>query len=494
MINWGAKITPARQWLLAGLMLAAVLFANRWVLGKGNGFLFDDFSHLAHVKFSTVESLVHVLPQSRYNDRPVGVMAMKIMNQFFGLDFRSYHAVLLFIHMGNALLLFGLLRKVTAQISGHPDQLNFFPFLAAVLFGIWPRSTFGVQWLAGIFDLLGATFALLVFHLYAANKVSGKNRVFNGLLMAAFYYLGLRVKEMLLVIPVLLFIYDLCCWLAQGENLKARLKQYRPPLMLLVLLGMMASYYFYFMQINAGEVIVNTSTSPYFYTFNPLVLGTNFLRYLALYFDYSNFAYGFVGYSVPAGIGLAAVLLAALAGLTQLFRTGKPVLLALLLALAVALAPVLPMKNMQHMLYLYIPSFFLSAIIALVVNALAEKWLRSEVWRFAVNAGVLILALGLGGLQPVTAFRHDWQAQTQKNQASIADLRKISGVAKGTVFYVLDAPDSLNVFFYGPGAINRLLFNDESIITVLNPREVDRRPPHVLLRYHELDGKVERLE
>lgn len=479
-----------RHWLLVGLMLATVYFANQWVLGRENGFLFDDYSHLVSVKQQTAGSMVHLLPRMRYNDRPLGTLAMKVMHQYFGLDFRGYHAVLLLVHLLNAALLYRLVVKL-AKSLGHPEGAwPFLPFLTAVIFGVWPRSTFCVQWLAGIFDLLGATLALWVFHLYVDYKQSAQYRGFNALLLLVFYFAGLRVKEMLLVLPAVLLIYDFFqyTWSA-GTNWPA-IRRYRPNLLLLALFVIMFAYYGYYLQLKTGEVIINQSNSPYYYTFSLQVLGTNLLRYINLYFDYSNFAFIFMGFSIYGMLGLAALAAMLVAGLVEVARARKAVWLPWLGMLLISMAPVLPMKNMQHMLYLYIPSLFLSLLLGVGLNRLAGKWVRSELALLGLNVVVAGLVVSLGWAQPVRAFRDGWKNISLKNQTSIADLKKLPGVEKGTKIYVLGATDSENVFFYGPGAVNKLVFNDPNIMTVLNPESMDKTPPYVVLQYDPQNGHV----
>jgi hypothetical protein len=489
-----AGYRPLARLLLPGILLAAVLLAHAWVLGPGNGFLFDDFLHLTTVKFKTAASLFHVLPQMRYNDRPVGALAVKMMFQLFGLDFGRYHAVLLLLHLFNTWLLYRLAVKLTAQVSGDGDRFAYLPFLAAGIFGLWPRSTFCVQWLAGIFDLLGATFTLLVFNLYVNYRTSSQYRVFNALLAVLLYYAGLRVKEMLIVIPVLLLGYDIFCRIHGPEDGWGALKKYRPSLLAATLLGLMAAYYLYFIRLNTGAALVNTASSPYYYSLHPAVIGTNLLRYFAIYFDYTNFAYGFISFSAPAIAGLIFLAAFLLAGIVQAARGGRPVLLALLFALVISLAPVLPLKNMQHMLYWYIPAIFLSLILSVAFNALVERLTRSAYLRMAANVGALALVLALNWSAPVVAFRRDWSSQTLRNQTTLADLKKLQGIAQGTVFYVQGATDVLNAFYYGPGAVNQLVFNDETIRTVLNPKQVTRTGPYVVLNYDVPSGHIERAE
>jgi hypothetical protein len=494
MSDRSSVLLKYRHWLLAGAMLAVVYFSQQWVLGKENGFLFDDFSHLAAVKQQTVDSIVHILPRMRYNDRPLGALTMKVMFQYFGLRFQAYHAILLFIHLFNAALLYRLVIKLLRPLDPQAESGVFIPFLTAVIFGVWPRSTFCVQWLAGIFDLLGATFGLWVFHLYLDYKHSDKYRVFNALLLLLVYFAGLRVKEMLLVLPAMLLVYDFfhATW-SEGLNGQA-VGKYRPTALLLALFVIMFAYYGYYLHLQAGENIINAANSPYYYTFNLKVLGTNLLRYFNLYFDYSNFAYGFVGFSAYGILGMAAVAAMLAAGIIQVVRRQPAVWLPFLGMLVISLLPVLPMKNMQHMLYWYIPSIFLSLLLAMGWNDLLGRWVRSRVALLGLNLVAAGLAVWLGWAQPVSQFRQGWENLTLRNQTSIADLRKLGGVEKGTTFYILGATDSENVFFYGPGAVNRLVFNDSSLVTILNPEKIDKKPPYVVLRYNLQDGHLTRIE
>ena len=169
-------------------LIALTIVSNFWVTSSRNSFIFDDYTHIHTAKFKTYENLFNVMPQSRYNDRPVGSIAIKIMYYFFGMNYQYYHFVLLLLHIFNVLLLFFLVKKVLVDIKVDKHSFNMLPLLVASFFAVWPKSVFCVQWISAIFDLLGATFFLLVLNLYISTVISKKYRLFNSILIVFFIF------------------------------------------------------------------------------------------------------------------------------------------------------------------------------------------------------------------------------------------------------------------------------------------------------------------
>lgn len=155
---------------------------------------------------------------------------------------------------------------------------------------------------------------------------------------------------------------------------------------------------------------------------------------------------------------------------------------------AVALGPVLPMANMQHRLYWYIPSIFMATLMALILNHGFESLGRHK--------GIYILLLTAIGLfllthtSGVKSFRGYWASLCQKDRISIQDIKKMPVPGGFNQIYVQNT-SGYNVFFYGPGDINTLIFNRPDLKTYLSLGAVeDATAPIYTMAYHP-DGHVD---
>jgi Flp pilus assembly protein TadD len=89
---------------------------------------------------------------------PVTWLARLAEYQLFGLDAGSHHLVNLLFHIANALLLFGIFKRMTAA----PWRSAF----VAALFAVHPLHVESVAWITGLKDVLSMFFGLLTIWVY----------------------------------------------------------------------------------------------------------------------------------------------------------------------------------------------------------------------------------------------------------------------------------------------------------------------------------------
>jgi tetratricopeptide (TPR) repeat protein len=119
-------------------------------------------------------------------------------SQFFGMDSGWHHLTNVWMHALNALLLFAVLRRMTA--ARWPSAL------VAFLFALHPLHVESVAWIAERKDVLSAFFWLLTLWFYAGYvKRPGVARY---LAVVAAFGLGLMSKPMLVTLPFVLLLLD----------------------------------------------------------------------------------------------------------------------------------------------------------------------------------------------------------------------------------------------------------------------------------------------
>ncbi|MCM8794221.1 MAG: tetratricopeptide repeat protein [Candidatus Omnitrophica bacterium] len=130
--------------------------------------------------------------------RPLTSLSFMLDYHLGKLKPSGYHLTNILIHSLNVLLLFFLLRRI---VGG-----TFVPSLTALLFGIHPLNSEAVNYVSNRTDLLMLFFFLLGFLSYIRFRI-GKNPVYF-VLTCLFYGLSVLSKEMGIVLPLFLILYD----------------------------------------------------------------------------------------------------------------------------------------------------------------------------------------------------------------------------------------------------------------------------------------------
>jgi len=118
--------------------------------------------------------------------------------ELYGLRAGGHHFTNLAIHLGNSVLLFALLLRMTR--AAWPSAT------VAFLFAVHPLHVESVAWVSGRKDVLSAFFGFLAIGAYVAYARRGRSGRY--LLVLAFLALALMAKPMLVTLPVLLLLLD----------------------------------------------------------------------------------------------------------------------------------------------------------------------------------------------------------------------------------------------------------------------------------------------
>lgn len=118
-------------------------------------FVADDYVFLATARM--VDTPLAAFWQNHFYEpyyfRPIGVLSWWLLTDTFGLDYSSHSLINLFLHLGNAGLLLGLLRALALRGSAA--------IAGVILFALGPFALATILWPSNRFDLLAAGFLLI---------------------------------------------------------------------------------------------------------------------------------------------------------------------------------------------------------------------------------------------------------------------------------------------------------------------------------------------
>ena len=165
-------------------------------------------------------------PQSALTGRPIANLSFAFNYAFGSLAVESYHAFNLALHILSALILFGIVRRTLRSPrlrSRHPDGAAGIATAVALLWVVHPLTTESVDYTIQRTELLMGLFFLLTLY--------GAIRFFEppgrwGWCAAALtaFVLGLGSKEIIVVAPAIVLVYD---WLFWSTSLADALRRHR---------------------------------------------------------------------------------------------------------------------------------------------------------------------------------------------------------------------------------------------------------------------------
>src|SRR5262245_30575032 len=140
-----------RQWLGALGIIALVFWTYAPALSAG--YIWDDDAYVTENRnLQTAEGLTRVwfLPRSSPQYYPVVFTSFWIERQVFGDTAAAHHAVNVFLHLVNALLLWAILRRLGVAAA----------FVIATLFAVHPVHVESVAWITERKNVLSGSFYL----------------------------------------------------------------------------------------------------------------------------------------------------------------------------------------------------------------------------------------------------------------------------------------------------------------------------------------------
>jgi len=203
-----------------GLVLAAATFAvyaptlgHPFVRYDDGGYIFENPHVLGGL---TLDGLAWAFTSlSTTNWHPLTWLSHMADVQLFGLWAGGHHLVSVLLHIASTLLLYGVLRRMTAAMPArHSLGGGVWPSaLVAALFALHPLHVESVAWASERKDVLSTFFAMLTLWAYAwyAVRPGPPRRVFDVAryaLVFGLFALGLMAKPMLVTLPLVLLLLD----------------------------------------------------------------------------------------------------------------------------------------------------------------------------------------------------------------------------------------------------------------------------------------------
>ncbi len=193
---------PLQRWWPPFLivLLVGVAYAN----ALQASFQFDDWDVI--VRDPRVQGLA-AWWSSMPGMRPLLKLSYAI-NHASGAGVVGFHAVNVLIHAGNGLLIFGLVRRLAAQLGESPAVAGWLALATALIFVLHPVQTEAVTYASGRSTSLSALFALGSIAAWVSWRAQAGGAVgvlpVSLLLMLA----GIATKETMAVVPAALLLWE----------------------------------------------------------------------------------------------------------------------------------------------------------------------------------------------------------------------------------------------------------------------------------------------
>lgn len=449
------------------IILIGLFIVFAWSLSKFNFFLMDDYSTITSGIFTTPSQLFSIFPRQRYNDRPVGVIFVALLYKLFGMNHQGYHAVFFAVHATSCLLT----GKIAMRLYKKWDiNIPALPYLAVGIFAFWPNSIMCVHWVAAVYDLLCCFFVLCSIWSYFKAKDNTNYYAFYSVSSIVFYAISLRCKEMSLLLPIVYLIFDIF------ENVSRPVKRRITPITIISTIWMLI----YIVRLFSLPAEIGNEYSQ---SFSVSSIISCAIHYIALYFDIWHSNMVFVGWSVTMIPGLAAFFAMCFFVIWSAFKKRLLLPLLSLLSAGFLLSPVLTIPQMQHFLYLYLPSVFLAIAFAIPLGKLFCVLKESYVSLFISFCLILVIATNF--LPGPHAFKYWWLSMAHQDQEQLEELFRFGEPVKYCSVYVRGAGSNYNVIYpYGPGNSMRALYGrNDFFVNVVDDFPSNLAPPYMLIDY-----------
>jgi tetratricopeptide (TPR) repeat protein len=395
--------------VLAAAVLVAVVFAC-YANSLGNGFVFDDdFLVPAYSRAWSFSHLIRTLLESY---RPVRNASYAI--DFFVWGWRpfGFHLTNVLIHIGNVILVFLLIRRLTLKLN--------IAFLAALIFAVHPIQTDSVSYISGRRDVLFALFYLAAFHAYLSYRAS-RSRAFFALFLG-FWALSLMSKEMAVSLPLVIFIWNFCelwgeekgsWWRQSFQAAKRALGKDKWLYTLLAAASLGFGVYMIFFLRSSGRASVTgldywggslyatvlTVARVHTWYFKQLIYPTPIAQYFGA-FDVST---SLLDWRVVVALLLVGTVLGAGVAFLKRDRLMAFAVFSYFAAL-VPVSQIVPHHELLADHYLYLPIMSFSLLVALVVNSVGQRGKRPRQIAYGL-VSVFVVALAA-----ITVSRNrDWK-------------------------------------------------------------------------------------
>ena len=247
----------------------------------------------------------------------------------------------------------------------------------------------------------------------------------------------------------------------------------------------MIAYYVYTHSLTTSNSVTVNINDPYYFVFDPQVIITNLLRYLHVYFKLDSMVYGnvtdIISYSLFYRIAVYVISFAICiySGYRLIVKKDNKLLFFIILFLFIIL-PVLPMKNMQHILYLYAPAAF----IGLIISYLASIVINNDIKKFTIIIIATILYLfAINLASPIQNFRGWWYstATTDHNTYEYFHNIYLSGERYEEI-HIINVPEvGYTSFWNGNGFIVKVAFDNPNQKVFINSNDYNTKDKKQLI-------------
>lgn len=374
---------------------AEQILRNRWVLSFSN--VLEAFTtHTFGFKEESYQAISY---------RPMFFVMYAVEYALFGYAAWGWHLVNVLMHALDSVLVFLVLRHMISS-EWHGNRPTLAAFAPALVFAVHPMNAESVSWLATIPELTFTFLCLAAFYL-EARSIDGKERraiesVLSRAVPALFLLAALLLKETAVVLPVLVFVYDVSRKGFQRLFSLERVLRYIPYAAAIAVYAGMRVWAL------KGEmtpsVTLHSFLSPYEFALNAIVLLARYFKSLAfplgepplqLLEPVFSIAEPRAAVSAAAVIAVPLLLAYLLSRFTRLW----------LLILVVMILPLLPTLYSPAISrfpfadrYLYFPSVGVAMLLSVVIAFAFKEQRRWGAWAVAV-----LLALSL----PFAALARD---------------------------------------------------------------------------------------
>src|SRR3989338_293880 len=177
-----------------------------------------------------------------------------------GLNVFGYHFFNIVIHLINSILVYQFTLLILKALEGKTDAYKKYkdalPVFAALIFLTHPVQTQGVSFISQRLASMGTMFYLLSLIFYIRGRLDEKNDLIHLALLSMLF--GVFTKEMIVTVPLMLFVIELYCFSSWKEIKITQWRTVRPfvlascMLPLIILQQKAVSYPDFTGQIKAG--------------------------------------------------------------------------------------------------------------------------------------------------------------------------------------------------------------------------------------------------
>ncbi|MBI5492365.1 MAG: tetratricopeptide repeat protein [Deltaproteobacteria bacterium] len=324
---------------------------------------------------------------------PMTTLAHAVVYRLQGLDPVGYHLLNISLYILSVALLYFFLCLLIE------DRL--LSFLSTLLFTVHPSHVESVTWVAATKDSLSFVFFIASFYLYIKYACSEWNRASCYILSLAAFLLGMLSKSLVMTLPVLLILYDICF-----NEKKIRILDKVP---YFVISGALSVLYIHVNRVFAEGSYLTTDMGLYRRGLTVVMLLAEYLGMAVFPFS-SNVYYNYTAGDLPSSIFQASALLPALLILALMavaivfYFKGRRVVTFTVIWFLITFAPVInifPSSTLRADRYLFIPTVAFSLLVVwsfyrlYELNPMAKRLLP-------------ILFIAVVAILAVTSFRRNY--------------------------------------------------------------------------------------